>query len=148
MELILKEDVKNLGEQGELVDVKPGFARNYLIPKGLAIVATKASRRILEEEKRQREVRERKLKRDLRETAEELKNLSVTIVVQAGEEDQLYGSVSERDIAEAVSKESGIEITPRQVELEKPIKVLGVYTVTINLHADVEAQVKVWVVKE
>ena len=148
MELILKEDVKNLGEQGELVDVKPGFARNYLIPKGLAIVATKASRRILEEEKRQREVKERKLKRDLRETAEELKNLSVTIVVQAGEEDQLYGSVSERDIAEAVSKESGVEITPRQVELEKPIKVLGVYTVTINLHADVEAQVKVWVVKE
>jgi len=148
MELILKEDVKNLGARGELVDVKPGFARNYLIPKGLAIVATKASRRILEEEKRQREVRDRKLKRDLRETAEELKNLSVTIVVQAGEEDQLYGSVSERDIAEAVSKESGIEITPRQVELEKPIKVLGVYTVTINLHADVEAQVKVWVVKE
>mgnify|MGYP006281500469 CR=1 FL=1 len=148
MELILKEDVKNLGERGELVDVKPGFARNYLIPKGLAIVATKASRRILEEEKRQREVKERKLKRDLRETAEELKNLSVTIVVQAGEEDQLYGSVSERDIAEAVSKESGVEITPRQVELEKPIKVLGVYTVTINLHADVEAQVKVWVVKE
>lgn len=148
MELILKEDVKNLGERGELVDVKPGFARNYLIPKGLAIVATKASRRILEEEKRQREVRERKLKRDLRETAEELKNLSVTIVVQAGEEDQLYGSVSERDIAEAVSKESGVEIKPRQVELEKPIKVLGVYTVTITLHADVEAQVKVWVVKE
>ncbi len=148
MELILKEDVKNLGERGDLVDVKPGFARNYLIPKGLAIVATRASRKILEEEKHQREIKERKLKRDLQETAEELKNVSVTIVVQAGEEDQLYGSVSERDIAEAVSTESGIGITPGQVELEKPIKVLGVYTVAIKLHADVEAQVKVWVVKE
>ncbi|MBD3180309.1 MAG: 50S ribosomal protein L9 [Candidatus Latescibacteria bacterium] len=148
MELILKEDVENLGARGELVDVKPGYARNYLIPKNLAIVATKASRRILEEEKRQREVRERKLKRDLQETAETLKNVSVTIVVQAGEEDQLYGSVSERDIAEAITTESRVDITPRQVELEKPIKVLGVYTVTVKLHSEVEAPVKVWVVKE
>jgi len=148
MELILKEDVKNLGERGELVDVKPGYARNYLIPRGMAIVATKASRSILEEERRQREVRERKLKRDLQETAESLKNVSVTIVVQAGEEDQLYGSVSERDIAEAVSRESKIDIDPGQVELEKPIKVLGVYTVVIKLHRDVETPVKVWVVKE
>jgi large subunit ribosomal protein L9 len=148
MELILKEDVENLGRRGELVDVKPGYARNYLIPKGLAIIATKASRRILEEEKRQREIREKKLKRDLQETAEELNNLSITIVVQAGEEDQLYGSVSEREIAEAVSRESGVKIEPGQVLLENPIKVLGVYTVAIKLHADVEATVKVWVVKE
>lgn len=148
MELILKEDVKNLGSRGDLIDVKPGYARNYLIPKGLAIRATRASRKILEEEKRQREIRERKLKRDLTETADQLKNVSCTIVVQAGEEDQLYGSVSEKDIAEAINKESDIKVEPVQVVLEKPIKVLGVYTVSIKLHKEVEAPVKVWVVKE
>ncbi len=147
MELILKTKVEGLGEQGDVVNVKRGYARNYLIPKKLAVPATAAQKRVLQEEKRLYEIRDKKEKRNVEAIAEKMKDLSCTILVQAGEEDKLYGSVGTHDIATAVSN-LGFEIDHKQVKLEEPIKRLGVYTVMIRLHRDIEVPVKVWVVKE
>lgn len=147
MELILKAKVEGLGERGDVVRVKNGYARNYLLPHKLAVPATAAYRKVLEEENRTREIKDSKLKRSVEAIAEQMKDLSCTIVVQAGEEDKLYGSVGAHDIAESIAKQ-GFEITHRQIVLEEPIKKLGVYTVPIRLHREVEVPVKVWVVKE
>lgn len=147
MELILKERVEGLGERGDIVRVKDGYARNYLLPKGLAVPATEAQKRILEEENRLRVIRDVKIKRSVQVVAEKMKNLSCTIVVQAGEEDKLYGSVTIHNITEAIVKQ-GYEVDHKQVMLDEPIKKLGVYTVPIRLHREVEVPIKVWVVKE
>lgn len=147
MELILKERVEGLGERGDIVRVKDGYARNYLLPKGLAVPATEAQKRILEEENRLRVIRDVKIKRSVQVVAEKMKNLSCTIVVQAGEEDKLYGSVTTHNITEAIVKQ-GYEVDHKQVMLDEPIKKLGVYTVPIRLHREVEVPIKVWVVKE
>ncbi len=147
MELILKERVEGLGERGDIVRVKDGYARNYLLPKGLAVPATEAQKRILEEENRLRVIRDDKIKRNVQVVAEKMKNLSCTIVVQAGEEDKLYGSVTAHNITEAIVKQ-GYEVDHKQVMLTEPIKKLGVYTVPIRLHREVEVPIKVWVVKE
>ena len=147
MELILKERVEGLGEGGDIVRVKDGYARNYLLPKGLAVPATEAQKRILEEENRLRVIRDVKIKRSVQVVAEKMKNLSCTIVVQAGEEDKLYGSVTTHNITEAIVKQ-GYVVDHKQVMLDEPIKKLGVYTVPIRLHREVEVPIKVWVVKE
>jgi large subunit ribosomal protein L9 len=148
MEVILRDDIDNLGKCGEVLDVKDGYARNFLIPRGLAVRATKAGKRIIEEENQQRKMRARKIKRNLEGTANKMKGISCTITVQASEEDRLYGSVTASDIAEAITKQGEVEVSQKQVVLEEPIKILGVYTVTIRLHKEVEVPVKVWVVKE
>ncbi len=148
MEVILRDDVENLGKSGDVIDVKNGYARNFLIPKGLAVRATKTGKRIIEEENQQRKMRARKIKRNLEGTANKMKGISCTITVQASQEDRLYGSVTASDIAEAITKQGEVEVSPKQVVLEEPIKILGVYTVTIRLHKEVEVPVKVWVVKE
>ncbi|MDZ7859624.1 MAG: 50S ribosomal protein L9 [Candidatus Krumholzibacteriota bacterium] len=148
MEIILRDNIENLGKTGEIVDVKDGYARNFLIPKGLAVIATKSSKKVIEEEDQQRKIRARKIKRNLEGTAEKMKGISCTITVQASEEDRLYGSVNASDIADAINKHSDIKIDSKQVILEEPIKILGVYTVTVRLHKEVEVPVKVWVVKE
>jgi len=149
MEIILKENVDKLGAAGEIVKVKDGYARNFLIPKGLAAPATEASKRIIEEEKRQLEVRNRKMKKTMEEMAEKMKDISCTLVRQTvEEEDRLYGSVTAHDIAEAITGQGQFEIDHKQVVLEEPIKSLGVYTVTIDLDREVQVPVKVWVVKE
>ena len=147
MELILKAKVEGLGERGDLVRVKNGYARNYLLPNNLAVPATEAHRRILEQENHVRVIRDTKLKRNVEAVAERMKDLSCTIVVQAGDEDKLYGSVGAHDIAEAIAKQ-GFEVHHRQIILEEPIKQLGVYTVPVRLHREVEVPIKVWVVKE
>jgi large subunit ribosomal protein L9 len=147
MELILKAKIEGLGDRGEVVKVKDGYARNYLIPKNLAVPATAAFRKVLEEENRIHEIRDTKLKRSVETLAERMKDLSCTIVVQAGEEDKLYGSVGTHDIAESIMKQ-GFEVNHRQVILDEPIKKLGVYTVPVRLHREVEVTIKVWVVKE
>lgn len=147
MELILKSKVEGLGEPGDVVKVKDGYARNYLLPKGFAVPANKAMKRVLEEEGRLKGIRDDKIKRNLQTIAGKMKGLSCTIVVQAGEEDKLYGSVSPYDIAGAIQNQ-GFEVDHKQVILEEPIKKLGVYTVPIQLHRDVEVSIKVWVVKE
>ena len=147
MELILKAKIEGLGDRGDVVRVKNGYARNYLLPKNLAVPATSAYRKVLEEENRIHDIRDGKLKRNVEALAEKMKDVSCTIVVQAGEEDKLYGSVGTHDIAEAIAKQ-GFGINHRQVVLEEPIKKLGVYTIPIRLHREVEVPIKVWVVKE
>jgi len=148
MDIILRDDIDNIGKCGEIASVKDGFARNFLIPKGLAVRATKSSRKLIEEENQQRKMRAKKMKRNLQGIADKMKDISCTITVQAGEEDKLYGSVTATDIAEAITKLGEVKVSPKQVILEEPIKILGVYTVTISLHKEVEVPVKVWVVKE
>ena len=147
MEVILTQKVQGFGDRGDVVRVKEGFARNYLFPKRLAVPATKGQKRVLEEENRLREVRDVKVKQGVQAIAERMKGLSCTLVVQAGEEDKLYGSVTGHDIAKAVS-DQGFAVDHRQVVLDEPIKKLGVYTVAIRLHREVEVPIKVWVVKE
>lgn len=147
MEVILKQKVQGLGDRGDVVKVKEGYARNYLFPKRLALPSTPGQRRVLDEETRLHGVRDAKLKQGVQVVAEKMKGLSCTIVVQAGEEDKLYGSVTGHDIAKAVS-DQGFAIDHKQVELEEPIKKLGVYSVNVRLHREIEVPVKIWVVKE
>jgi large subunit ribosomal protein L9 len=147
MEVILKQKIQGLGDRGDVVKVKEGYARNFLFPKRLALPSTPSQRRVLEEEGRLHVVRDVKLKQNVQAVAEKMKGLSCTLVVQAGEEDKLYGSVTAHDIAKAIS-DQGFAIDHKQVVLEEPIKKLGVYSVSVRLHREVEVLVKVWVVKE
>ena len=147
MKVILKEAVKDLGEMGELVEVKRGYARNYLIPRGMALEATVRNVRMLEHQKRLVQDKIAKARQGAQALAERLESVSVTISQKVGENDRLYGSVTSMQIAEALAAE-GIEIDKKKILLEEPIKKLGVYTVPVKLHPDVAANVKVWVVEE
>jgi large subunit ribosomal protein L9 len=147
MDVILTQKVQGLGDRGDVVRVKEGYARNFLFPKRLALPATEGQKRVLNEENRLNDARDVKLKLSVQAVAEKMKGLSCTLVVQAGEEDKLYGSVTGHDIAKAIS-DQGFAVEHRQVVLEEPIKKLGVYTVSVRLHHDVEVPVKIWVVKE
>ena len=147
MKIILRQDYESLGNSGEIINVKPGFARNFLIPKGIALQATPANIRRYENDKKQLHWREEQEKRKSEELAKVLENLSCTITVQVGEEDKLFGSVTSQNIAEALEAQ-GHTIDKRKIILDEPIKSLGIYSVPIKLHSDVEAKVKVWVVKE
>jgi large subunit ribosomal protein L9 len=147
MKVLLRQDHEKLGTAGEIINVKAGFARNFLIPKGFALVATKQNIKRYENEKKQMSWRKEKEKRVAEELAKTLENLSCTITVQVGDEDKLFGSVTSQNIAEALEAQ-GHTIDKRKILLEEPIKSLGIYSVPIKLHSDVEAKVKVWVVKE
>lgn len=147
MEVILKQDVENLGAAGELVSVKPGYARNYLIPQGLALRATEGNRRRLEEERRHTQRAEERERERAEALAEKLDGRSLTFTVMAGEEGRLYGSVTNVDIADALERE-GLPVDRRTVLLDEPIKELGVYRVPIRLHPEVRPEVKIWVVAE
>ncbi len=147
MKIILREDVDKLGDSGEIVDVKPGYFRNYLEPRGMALRATDSNMKIYEEEKRIRSVRENKAKVDAEKLANKLSNISLNAAVQVGEEDKVFGSVTSQDIAELLN-EKGYDIDKKDILLDEPIKALGIYPVPIKLHSDVTAEVKVWVIKE
>jgi len=146
MELILMERVEHLGEMGDTVTVARGYARNYLIPKGLAVLATDGHRKMVAEHMKLEAKRDDLRKAGAEELAAKLGELSCTITAQAGEDDQLYGSVTARDIAEAL-KTDDVQFDHRMIVLEDAIKQLGVYTVAIKLHSEVEVPAKVWVVK-
>lgn len=147
MEIILKRTVENLGDAGEIVDVKPGYARNYLIPQGLALRATASNRRRLEEERRHSLRAEERAKEKADELAQRIEGRSLTFTVLAGEEGKLFGSVTSADIAEELDNE-GVTVDRRKIVLEEPIKELGVYRVPVDLHPEVRPEVKVWVVAE
>lgn len=147
MKIILREDLENLGSAGEIVKVKAGYARNFLIPKGIALIASDANMRRYENEKQQLNWKKEQEKRKAEEFAKVLENVSCTITVQVGEEDKLFGSVTSQNIADALVAQ-GHEIDKRKIQLDEPIKSLGIYSVPIKLHTEVEATVKVWVVKE
>lgn len=147
MEILLRQDYETLGQKGDVVKVKAGFARNYLIPKGVAYMATEANQKRFENELKQQTWRLARDQKKAIELAEKLKNVSCTITVQVGEEDKLFGSVTSQNITDSLAAQ-GFEVDKRKVQLDEPIKSLGIYSIPIKLHPEVEAAVKVWVVKE
>jgi large subunit ribosomal protein L9 len=147
MQVILRERMDNLGDAGEVVDVKPGYARNYLIPQGLAYEASEANLRRIDRERAQVSKRAEEQLVGARARAATLEGVSVTFNARAGQEGRLFGSITSTDIADRLA-EQGIEIDRRQIELEEPIKALGVFSVPVRLHADVRPEIKVWVIKE
>jgi large subunit ribosomal protein L9 len=147
MDVILRQDVDNVGRAGELVTVKDGFGRNYLLPRGLAYLASESNRRRIEAEAKQ-QVRKAGAQRDsARELAERLEAVSLTFAMKAGEGDKLFGSVTAADVADRLLAE-GFTVDKKAVELHEPIKALGVYKVPVRLHHEVKPEVRVWVVKE
>jgi large subunit ribosomal protein L9 len=147
MKLILREDVYNLGKSGEVVNVKDGYARNFLLPRNLAMLANAANVRQLEHEKQVIELRQQKLKGSAEEQAKKLSAVSVKIARKVGEQDKLFGSVTALDIAEALAKE-GQKVDRRLIHLPEPIKAVGSYEVELRLHRDVATRIKVDVVGE
>ncbi len=147
MRIVLREDIDKLGRRGEVIDVAAGYARNYLLPKKKALPATDGNLKVIEREKRKYMVHLAREKQGAEVVAARLAGLSCTIVRKVGESETLYGSVTAGDIAEHVARE-GIEIDKRRIQLDEPIKTLGIYTVPIRLHPEVTADLKVWVVKE
>ena len=147
MKIILRADIDRLGKLGEVVNVAPGYARNYLIPKKLAYQATGGNLKRIEFEKHRAVQQAEREVEESRKLAEKIKDLSITFQVKVGEEDKLYGSVTTADIAEEAAKQ-GFEIERRRILLEEPIKQLGVYTIPVRLHPEVNTELKVWVVKE
>ncbi len=147
MKVILKEDVDKLGSAGELVDVKPGFGRNYLIPQAKAVLATEGAIRHYENMKREAELRAELTVEAAKELAQQLEATSVTIPVTVGEDDKIHGTVTNIQVAEAL-EERDILIDRRKITIDQDIKTLGEYTATVNLMGDLNPKVKVWVVKE
>jgi len=147
MKVILKEDVKDLGPMGAIVDVADGYGRNYLIPKNLAVEANPKNIRQFEHQKRIIEAKVRKLRKSAEETASKISSMNLSFEVNAGEDGKLFGSITTRDIAEAITK-NGIEIDRKKVLLEEPIKRLGTYEIPIKVHRDVTATVKIEVKKK
>ena len=147
MKVILRQDFESLGKIGEVVAVKDGYARNYLIPRSIAYRATTSNLRALDEEKRQHGRQEQKQFKEAEKLGVELEKLSVTIPMKVGEDDKLFGSVTSQMIADAL-KEKGFTVDKRTIELEEPIKTLGIFEVPVKLHTKVSAKAKVWVVRE
>ena len=147
MKVILTEDVDTLGNAGEIVAVKDGYARNFLLPRQLALIANKGNMAVYKEVRRQREVQQSRAKREAEVLAESLEKVSCNVPVTVGEGDRIFGSVTAQQIADLL-KEQGFDIDRRIVQLDEPIRALGVYDVPLRLHPEVEAKIKVWVVKE
>jgi large subunit ribosomal protein L9 len=146
MKVILKEDVKNLGTMGSVVDVANGYGRNYLLPRNLAVEANPNNMRQFEHQKNIILVKAKKIIRSAEDLAKQVSGITLSIEAQSGEDDKLFGSVTSMDIAEALSKK-GIDIDKRKINLEEPIKRLGTYSVAVKIHQDVSANVTVEVKK-
>ena len=147
MEVVLKKDHEKLGKAMDVVNVKDGYARNFLIPQGIAVVATEGNRKVVAESKKLAEKREEKKLKEARVQAKKIEKIPCTIKAKVGEEDKLFGSVTTQEIADFLTKE-GFAVEKRNIELEEPIKQLGVYSVKVNLYKDEYAKLKVWVVKD
>ncbi|MEW5876093.1 MAG: 50S ribosomal protein L9 [Candidatus Zixiibacteriota bacterium] len=147
MKVILRDDVEDLGKCGAVVNVKDGFARNFLIPRNLAIPATVANLRSIDAINQQKTARDRKRLREAEKLRNALEKISCTAEVQVGEEDRVFGSVTSAQIAELLEAQ-GFIVDRRDILLDEPIKALGVYTVPVKLERDVIAKLKIWVVKK
>ncbi len=147
MEVILREQVEKLGNRGEVVRVADGYARNFLLPRRLAVPATEANKKIVEQERLAHVRREAKEKGEAEDLAKMLNNVTVTFTQKAGDMDQLFGSVTAKDIAEALAKQD-FAIDRRKIHLDEPIKQLGEHKVTLRLYHDVSAEIQVNVVRE
>lgn len=146
MEIILRQDIERVGKAGNVIKVKDGFARNYLLPKGLAFVATPENLQRLEQEKKQKEVLAEKEKKQAEELAVRLNGSSCTVAVDVNDQEKLYGSVTALDISKSLEVE-GFNIDKSNVLLESPIEELGIFDVEIKLHPEVKTKVRVWVTK-
>jgi large subunit ribosomal protein L9 len=147
MEVILRKDFESLGKVGEVVEVKDGYARNYLIPKGIVLKADKKNTKLLETEQQQMQMKLNKDKKSAEKLAEKLNTVSCTATVTVGEEDRVFGSVTTQDISDLL-KDKGFDIDRKKILLDESIKSLGIYDIPIKLHSEVEAKIKLWVVKE
>ncbi len=147
MEVILRQAVESLGHTGDVVSVSNGYARNYLIPRGVAYVATEGNKKRIAQERQRLESAEESRRGSARELADRLEQVSLTFSARVGEEGKLFGSVTSGDIA-AQLVTHGFAIEKRQIDLHEPIKALGVYRVPVRLHADVHPEIKVWVIKQ
>jgi len=145
IQLLLIHNVEHLGKQGDIVEVKPGFALNYLLPQGLATVATDHHKRMVEKHREKLRAIELAKLSEYRKLADELGKQSITIEANANEEGHLYGSVGPHEIVDGL-KEAGFTLAQDQIRLEGPLKELGLYTIKVHLHSEVDASVKVWVV--
>jgi large subunit ribosomal protein L9 len=147
MEIILRQAVENLGTTGDVVKVKAGYARNYLLPHGLAYEATPGNLKRIQQERERLEAAENERRTAAQTLAERLEQVSLTFSARVGEEGKLFGSVTAADIAQQLEAQ-GFHLEKRQIDLHEPIKALGVYRVPIRLHADVKPEVRVWVIKQ
>ena len=147
MEVILRQAVDNLGHPGDIVTVSPGFARNYLLPRGIAFAATEGNKKRISLEKARLEAAEAERRAGAEEIAKKLEEVSITFSARVGDEGKLFGSVTSADITEQLAAQ-GFTVEKRQIDLHEPIKALGVYRVAVRLHADVRPEIKVWVIKQ
>ena len=147
MEVILRQAVDNLGQPGDVVKVSPGFARNYLLPRGIAFEATPGNLKRISREKERLQAAEDERRRKAQELAGRLEQVSLTFSARVGEEGKLFGSVTAADIAHQLEAQ-GIEVERRLIDLHEPIKALGVYRIPVRLHADVKPEIRVWVIKQ
>jgi large subunit ribosomal protein L9 len=147
MEVILREDIEKLGARGQVVKVASGYARNFLLPKRMAVAATEANKKIVEQERQAHLKKEAKVQGEAQELAKIMTGATVRIAQKAGENDQLFGSVTSKDIAEALSAQN-YNIDRRKIQLDEPIRQLGEYKVPVRLHKDVAVEITVVVVKE
>ena len=147
MKVILTQNIPSLGNRTDVVEVKPGYARNYLIPQGKALPASDDNLKRLNQMIKHDESRQTRQKQTAEVMAKKLNEVSCTATVQAGEDDKLFGSVTSGDIGELLAAQ-GVEVDKRKIVLDEPIKKLGVYNIPIKLHSEVEAIIKLWVVRQ
>jgi large subunit ribosomal protein L9 len=147
MEIILREDIDKLGQRGQMVKVAAGYARNYLLPRRLAVAATEGNKKIVEQERQAHLRREVKVVSEAKDLGKLMESLEVTITQKAGDNDQLFGSVTPADIAAALEKQ-GYTVDRKKIQMDEPIKTLGDFKVAVRLHKDVSVDLPVHVVKE
>jgi large subunit ribosomal protein L9 len=147
MEVILRQAIEKLGHPGDVVKVSPGYARNYLLPRGFAYEATPGNKKRIAQEKERLDQAEEQRRSSAQELAGRLESVSLTFSARVGDEGKLFGSVTSTDIAHQLEAQ-GFRVEKRQIELHEPIRALGVYRVPIRLHADVHPEIKVWVIKQ
>jgi len=147
MEVILKQDVNKLGKAGQVVKVKDGFAHNFLIPRGLAVISSLSNLKKLQQEKQQRNLELERVKKHAEELRDKISKLSLTLPVLTQEEEKLYGSITSGDIQQLL-KEEGFDIEKSSIILEEPIKSLGIFEIPLKLHPEVSVNIKIWVVKK
>jgi large subunit ribosomal protein L9 len=147
MEIILRQSIENLGKPGDVVKVSPGYARNYLLPRGLAYEATPGNRKRIAMEKARLEAAEAERVKAAETLAARLESVQLTFSARVGDEDKLFGSVTTADISHQLQAQ-GFDIEKKQIDLHEPIKSLGVYKIPVRLHAEVKPEIKVWVIKQ
>ncbi|MBN1445083.1 MAG: 50S ribosomal protein L9 [Candidatus Omnitrophica bacterium] len=148
MRVIFVKDFPGKGKKEEIKEVRTGYARNYLIPEGIAVEATEHNIRLLKNQEHMLEAKKKKILFHAKETRNALRDASITVNAKAGQDDKLFGAVTSEDIAEAINKQKNVEIDKHQILIEQPIKKLGIYKIPVRFSEEVSGEVKIWVVRE